>query len=263
MIAATPSRGTNSLKKGLSVLSCFTWDMTSLTLTEIATCCGLSMPTASRIVRALEDEGFLERDSRTKAYHLGFKCYLLGSIARKMGGLRNIALPYMQELKQRFNETVNLYVREGFMRICYEQIESSLNLKRTAKLGARFPLWAGASGRCFLAFMEEEDVAAVLEEAEALTENTVLNISTVRELINRIRTEGFSISIAERERGVYSIAVPIIDGEGQAAGCMTLSGPSLRFTEDVTKEMIPALKETCLLISLKLGAPMDFISFLR
>lgn len=44
---------------------------------------------------------------------------------------------------------------------------------------------------------------------------------------------------------------------------MTLSGPTVRFTDDVIREMIPALKEICLLISLKLGAPMDFISFLR
>ncbi|HBA55613.1 MAG TPA: IclR family transcriptional regulator, partial [Syntrophorhabdus aromaticivorans] len=140
--------GTNSLKKGLSVLSCFTWENTSLTLTEIARCLDLPMPTASRIARALEEEGFLERDRNTKAYHLGFKCYLFGSMAKKTGGLRNLVLPYMQDLKERFNETVNFYVREGFMRTCYEQVESSWDLKRTAKLGAKFTLWAGAAGRC-------------------------------------------------------------------------------------------------------------------
>ncbi len=254
--------GTSALKKGLGVLSCFSWTKTQMSLTEIAREQGLPLPTAARLARALEEEGFLERDKKTKVFQLGFKCYLLGSIAKKTGFLRTIALPHMEELRKLFNETVNLYVREGDWRICYEQVESSLNLKRSARLGARFPLWAGASGRCFMAFMEKEEVDRLLDEVEPLTENTILSRKKVYEKIRELREKGYGTSVSEREEGVSSVAVPIFDGSMQSIACMTLSGPTARFSEQMISALIPALKARCREISLKLGAESQNLGLL-
>jgi len=255
--------GASSLKKGLSVLSCFSWSKNRRTLTEIARELNLPLPTAARLTKALEEAGFLERDKKSKLYSLGFQCYLLGAIAKKTGGLRSLALPFGEELRKRFNETVNLYVREGDNRICYEQVESSHNLKRSAKLGARFPLWAGASGRCFLSFMAEDEVSRILDEAESLTPNTILDKNVVMEKNRELRIRGFSFSVSEREQGVSSIAVPIFDASLLPVACMTLSGPTARFTEEMIRELIPALKKACLELSLKLGAERRSITLLE
>ncbi len=255
--------GASALKKGLSVLSCFSWQKSRRTLTEIARELNLPLPTAARLAKALEEEGFLERNKKSKLFSLGFQCYLLGAIAKKTGGLRTMALPYMEELRKKFNETVNLYVREGNSRICFEQVESSLNLKRSAKLGDRFPLWAGASGRCFLAFMPDEDVYGILGEVESLTPNTILDRKVVLEKNSELRTRGYSLSVSEREQGVSSVAVPIFDASPQPPACMTLSGPTARFTEEMIRELIPALKKTCLELSVKLGAERRSVSLLE
>lgn len=255
--------GATALKKGLSILSCFSWTKTQLTLSEIARERRLPMPTAARLTKALEEEGFLERNGRTKQYRLGFKCYLLGSIAKKTGVLRTIALPHMEGLKNRFNETVNLYIREGHSRICHEQVESSLNLKRAAKLGDRFPLWAGASGRCFLAFMSREETERILEELEPLTRNTLLEKNVIYEKIGAIVQNGYEISVAEREEGVSSVAAPIFDASMAPVSCMTLSGPTSRFSEEMIRNLIPALKAACLDISLKLGAERENLKLLE
>jgi len=259
----TKEDGASALKKGLSVLSCFSWQKSRRTLTEIARELNLPLPTAARLAKALEGQGFLEREKKSRLYSLGFQCYLLGAIAKKTGGLRTLALPCMEELRKRFNETVNLYVREGDFRICYEQVESSLNLKRSAKLGDRFPLWAGASGRCFLAFMPEEEVSRILDEAQSLTPNTILDKKVVTEKNSELRKRGYSFSLSEREQGVSSVAVPIFDASLQPVACMTLSGPTARFTEKMIHELIPALKKTCLDLSLKLGAERRSVSLLE
>lgn len=255
--------GASALKKGLAVLSSFSWTKNAMTLSEIARDRDLPLPTAARLAKALEEEGFLERDAKTKRYRLGFKCSLLGAIAKKTGVLRMIAAPYMEELKSMFNETVNLYLREGDIRICYEQIESSFNLKRSAKLGDRFPLWAGAAGRCFLAFMKKEEVDRILEKVEPLTANTILDKERIYQKNSEVKEKGYSFSVAEREEGVSSVAAPIFDASMQPVACLTVSGPTSRFSEEMIAALIPQLQRRCLLISLKLGAERKNLAILQ
>lgn len=255
--------GASALKKGLTILSSFSWTKNAMTLTEIARERNLPLPTAARLIKALEEEGFLERNTKTKRYHLGFKCSLLGAIAKKTGILRMIASPYMEELRSMFNETVNLYLREGDIRVCYEQIESSFNLKRSAKLGDRFPLWAGAAGRCFLAFMKREEVDRILEEVEPLTANTILDKEQIYRKSLEVKTRGYSFSVSEREEGVSSVAAPIFDASMQPMACLTVSGPTSRFSEEMIAALIPEIKQRCLLISLKLGAERKNLAILE
>ena len=255
--------GASALKKGLAILSSFSWTKNAMTLTEIARERNLPLPTAARLIKALEEEGFLERNTKTKRYHLGFKCSLLGAIAKKTGILRMIASPYMEELRSMFNETVNLYLREGDIRVCYEQIESSFNLKRSAKLGDRFPLWAGAAGRCFLAFMKREEVDRILEEVEPLTANTILDKEQIYKKSLEVKTRGYSFSVSEREEGVSSVAAPIFDASMQPMACLTVSGPTSRFSEEMIAALIPEIKQRCLLTSLKLGAERKNLAILE
>ncbi len=255
--------GASALKKGLAILSSFSWTKNAMTLTEIARERNLPLPTAARLIKALEEEGFLERNTKTKRFHLGFKCSLLGAIAKKTGILRMIASPYMEELRSMFNETVNLYLREGDIRVCYEQIESSFNLKRSAKLGDRFPLWAGAAGRCFLAFMKREEVDRILEEVEPLTANTILDKEQIYKKSLEVKTRGYSFSVSEREEGVSSVAAPIFDASMQPMACLTVSGPTSRFSEEMIAALIPEIKQRCLLISLKLGAERKNLAILQ
>lgn len=255
--------GTAALRKGLSVLSCFSWGRTNLSLSEVAVMLGLPVPTASRLVKALKEEGFLEQDARTKMYSLGFKCYVLGMVAKNSGLLRHIALPYMQSLRAKFNETVNLYRREGDSRICYEQEESTQYLKRFAELGARLPIGAGASGRCFLAYMTREEIGRILRSMESFTDNTILDIETVLDKNKELREKGYTVSVSERESGVSSVASPILDASALPVACLAVSGPSQRFTQEMIKKLAPELKVSCHAISLKLGAAPEDISFLE
>lgn len=255
--------GTAALRKGLSILSCFSWNETLLSTTEIAKKLGLSLPTVSRMLKTLKEEGFLEQNPRTKLYNLSFNCYIMGVIAKKTGVLRSASVPYMRNMKEKFNETINLYIKEDNLRICYEQIESSQYLKRSARVGDRLPLCTGASGRCFLAFMPREDVRRIMRDIKPFTQNTILDINEVFRKNQQVRERGFSVSISEREDGVSSVAAPILDISGLSVACVAISGPSLRFTPEIVDEIIPELKASCYAISLKLGAEKDKLNFLK
>ncbi|MGI6789818.1 IclR family transcriptional regulator [Aminivibrio sp.] len=254
--------GTSAIKKCLSILSCFSFTKTEMTLTEITQELQYPFPTVSRLVKALEEEGFLERDKKSKQYRLGYKCTILSSIAQKTVNIRSLSLPYMESLKNRFNETVNLYIRDGDYRICLEQVESTHNLRRSAKLGDKFPLWAGASGRCFLAFMSQEELEFLIQNAQKITRFTVIDKQVILEKNNVLRKNGFTISVSERENGVSSVASPILDNTGRPVACIAVSGPTSRLSDDMIQALIPELKKSCYLISKKLGAQNSELVFL-
>lgn len=254
--------GTAALRKGLSLLKCFSWDRTRMSVKEIAEMLGYPTPTVSRLAKALKEEGFLEQNPQTKFYNLGLNSYILGAVAQESGVLRNIAIPYMQALKDKYNETVNLYVREGELRVCYAQVECTQSLKQAARLGVRLPLSAGASGRCFLAFMPEDAVRRIIAGAPAFTENTILDPEAVMQKLKCLRESGYAISVSERELGVSSVASPILDASPLPVACLAVSGPSQRFTDSMIARLVPDLKASCREISLKMCADEESIAFL-
>ena len=77
--------GTAALKKGLSVLTCFSWYAPALSVSEIAAKLSLPLSTASRIVSALVETGFLDRDEDSRQLRLGSVCYYLGALAKRSG----------------------------------------------------------------------------------------------------------------------------------------------------------------------------------
>ncbi len=208
--------------------------------------------TASRILKALEDAYFLERSPSDKLYRLGKNCYVLGVLARETGLLRRVSLPVMEALRTQFEETVILYVREGNKRLYYEQLEGPRNLKRLERVGETAPLWVGSAGRCLLAWTSEAELSYILKDVRELTPNTITDSEVIVQMIREIRETGYSISVSEREEGVCSVSSPVVDFPRRVAACLTVTGPAIRFTDDILKDMIPALKEAAQTISNKL-----------
>ncbi|MDR1731238.1 MAG: IclR family transcriptional regulator [Synergistaceae bacterium] len=235
--------GTSSLRKAIGVLKCFSEERRELSMTDVAHALALPPATAARILGALVEEGLLERDERSKRYQLGIQCLRMGKIANLSGTLRVCARPFMEKLRDRFDETVNLYVREGRVRICYAQCETTSTLRRSIPLGSRFPLAAGAAGRCLLAWMPPEFIREVMEDLSPFTENTVTERARFLELLEETKRNLFTISRAERERGVLAIASPVFDAPGSVRASLSIAGPASRFTDAIIEEMIVMLKQ--------------------
>lgn len=229
------------LKKGLAILLCFPNQTHPLSQSDIAEKTGLPMSTTARLMQALVDMGFLERDSRSKLFELGVRCYQLGMTARHSGDLRKIAMPVMQRLFDKFNETVTLYKRSGDMRICYEQIVSSHRLKQSAYIGDEVPLSVASPGRCILAYMKREEVDRILSDITRYTSKTILDRERIIAMLQDVRDSHYATSVSERDEGVASISSPILDSGTDAIGALTLSGPEVRFSQGRMQEMIPSV----------------------
>ncbi len=256
MVFKKAEEGTTSIKKALAVLSCFGEERLTLTLTDIAERLEIPLPTISRIAGALLEEGFLEKGAKDRLYRPGIQCYRLGVLAGKSGVIRSAACGPMSDLRDRFNETANLYVRDGRYRVVYDQVECSHYLKRSVGIGEKFPLYAGAAGRCFMAYMEKGDVEKILEGLERITDNTIMDPAVIYAKLAAIRKNRYEISAEEREQGISCVAAPIFASHDRVGVVLVLTGPSFRFTDEVVAEMAPAVRAAAERISASLrGTP--------
>ena len=187
--------------------------------TDITRGTGLSRPTAHRLIRALEQHGFLLQ-AGAAGYALGPRLLSLASSAMRDLPVRDLAHPMLERLARTTGESAQLYVRDGDARVCIDAVESESELRTIVVVGATLPLTRGSAGKVFLAWAEDEDRRRVL--ATLPPEDSVRLARTVATTARR----GWADSIGEREAGVASVSAPVIDAAGTLIAAVSVSGPA-------------------------------------
>lgn len=246
------SGNVRSVQRALDILLCFNWHERELTLTEIAEKVNLAKSTTSRILTTLEDSNFLVRDEKTGVYKLGINLYYLGLLAKESMDLRSIAYPIMIELRDKTKETINLYLLDGQDKVCFEQVESPHFIKQSVKVGERFPLWDGATGKIILAYLDEKIWYEMIDKLEPITEYTIVDPEEFIEALKSYRAKGVAVTVGEKDYEIGCAAAPIFDRSGEVIGCISISGPSSRFPEN-TDQYSNLVKEAATKISKQLG----------
>jgi IclR family pca regulon transcriptional regulator len=94
----TKDKLVNSLLKGLGILEAFTPSQFSLSFQELTMKTGFPKTTVFRFLRTLTSHGYLSLDSKSKKYFLGPRVMSLGFTVLSGMDLKNVALPYLEEL---------------------------------------------------------------------------------------------------------------------------------------------------------------------
>jgi DNA-binding IclR family transcriptional regulator len=248
-----------SASKILDIFEVFSHESQYKKISQIANELNLTYPTAHRLVSLLVDRGYLYRNANDKRVSLGARIHFLGKVASTSLNLINLAVPVMKKVSEESGETVNLFVRDGDYRVCYESIESKYGLKHSAPIGIKLPLWAGASGKCFLAFDKDIELEEIFKQAVPLTQNTISDPEFFLEEIKQIRAKGLSLSNSEREEGVSSMAAPIFNRNSKMVAAITISGPEFRLKKLMEEKYFSLLRSAADNISTELGYSMDNI----
>lgn len=238
-----PESNVRSISRALRILDCFSREYPALSLVEIAKRIELSPSTTSRLVATLENNGYLRRDEKSLEYSLGYKLAHLGAVCLASEGLKDIAHPYLEALRNLFNESAGLYVLSKNHRVCIDCVPSTQAIHRVIEVGERLDMTMGASGRLLLAYQPPEFIQ------HYMIENPLVNISVLAD----IREAGYAISRDERTVGITSIAAPVFDAQRHVKAALFISGPSFRIGEDIVSKMVVQLKQSAHDISLKLG----------
>lgn len=119
------------------MLGAFAGHRSRLTLSELVSCTGLPKTTVHRVAIELVELGALER--RNGRYALGPRLFELGQLVSRHRRLRDVALPYMQDVHGLTRETVQLAVLDGVDVLYVETIHGHRRVSSPAWRGGRMP----------------------------------------------------------------------------------------------------------------------------
>ena len=209
----------------LAVLAAFDHEHPALSLTDISRRAGLTLTTTHRLVGALTDWGALERD-RSGVYHVGLRLWEVAALAPRGLALRQIALPYLEDLYEATHENVQLAVRDGGEVVYIEWISGRSAVGVHIRVGARWPLHATGVGLALLAHcgpeMQEEYCAGPLAQ---FTPYTITEPARLRRVLAEVRRTGVAVSSRQVTDDALSVAAPIRGPGGAVVAAVSVVVP--------------------------------------
>lgn len=234
--------------RAFAVLETFSTENRRQSLSSISRRSGLPMTTAHRLVGDLVALSALTK-SADGDYEIGRKIWSLGMLASVHAELRELALPYMEDVFGLGNDAVQIGVLDGLRCLIVDRIAGSRTMSVLSKPGTRLPLHATGVGKILLAYGDKELQDAALTTLERYTERTVTDSATLAGQLQVIRRHGFAITYAELAEGAISVAVPV---RGKGSAVIAALGVVLPSEGMEPQRMIPVLQVTAAALSKKL-----------
>lgn len=215
----------------------------------------ISKSTVYGIAQALTDLGVVLQEPGTKKFRLGPALIKLGSRALAGIDIRSVARPIMEGLSDRFSETIFLGTFDDKGITIIEKSESPAELKISAPVGTRIPVFAGAAGKVFLSGLDDQSIKSILSQKTIprFTENTVTNTDKYFEELLAVRRKGYATDIEEYIRGVNAISVPVLDPLGKHLAAMWMVGFVHSFSGEKMSQAIKSAMEAAAGINRMLG----------
>jgi len=218
-----------SLDKALNVLEMIA-QAGDARLSALAEETGYPPATIHRILSVLVRRRYVRQDAATRKYMPSLKCLDLASRVKDHLEIITAARPVMQKLMEKTGETVNLVCFEDMEAVYIDQISNTKSLLRMfTRVGARVPLHSSGVGKAFLAGRPPAEALDYFISArkERYRKNSLMKEDQFLQDLEETRTRGYAVDREEFEDGVGCIAA-VINQNSEAAGAMSISGPSSR-----------------------------------
>jgi IclR family transcriptional regulator, acetate operon repressor len=202
----------------------------TLGVTEVALDVGLPKSTAHRLLKVLEEQGFVSRAGAR--YRIGGRFFELSEVARwsEHGELRDAAYRPLARLFERADPiAVHLGVLRGRSVFYVDKVMGPGGTRLPTRVGGRFPATCPGLGKAMLAFSDGAVVDAVL--AQPLPRPTPYSVAARRQFVDQLeksRALGYAVEREEACHGTVCVAAPILqEGEAVAALSVCVSSASV------------------------------------
>ena len=219
-------------------MDAFTETRPALSLSELSAAAELPLSTTHRLVAELTTWGGLTRGADGR-YRVGLRLLEIGSLSPGSLGLRERAMPFLEDLYEATRQNVQLAVRDDLEVVYVERISARGAVNVLTRVGSRMPLHATGVGLILLAHADvdvrERVFAAPMER---FTEMTISTTTRLREALATARRDGYVISDRQLEMITKSIAAPVRDATNTVIAALSIVVP----VETDSRTLIPAVR---------------------
>lgn len=243
-----------SLDRALALLELIAQE-DGLTLTELAQRAGVPPSTAHRILSTLEAHNYVLHEEERGLWLIGVRAFEVGSSFLRNRKLAATGRAVMRELQQATGESVNLGIEDEDGIVFISQIESHQTLRAFHRPGSRGAIHASGIGKALLSTFTDDEVKRVLHKTglEAFTDKTLVVPDRLFAELEVTRTRGWAIDDEERTPGMRCIAAPIYNEHGEAFAGLSISGPTVRVSDERIGELGPMVKRAAEEITKSIG----------
>lgn len=214
--------------KGLRVLEALARSPGDRTLTDLAVECGMSKSNAHRLLRTLEECGYVRRNAESRTYRTTLRLWELGVRIFSRFDLRAYAKPHLRELALATEETTHLSIFDGEGVLYLDKVDGIHAVRTYVNIGDRAPAYCSSTGKAMLAYLPDDTVRRAAGKLKRFTDNTVRSLAQLQDDLARIRERGYSETSGEYRAGVLGYSTAIRSPSGDVIGAIGVAGPEER-----------------------------------
>lgn len=213
------------LEHSLAVLDLLRSKREPVGVNEIAKTCQLNPSTTFRILKTLEQSGWVFQFN-DRRYITGQKISFVTEKNNLYLALREVAQFVMAEYTEKYDQAMNLIVREGNHCIILQQSRTKKFIDYIPPLFSTLPMYASAGGKILLSELPISLVDQIITSTDLkpLTTHTITDVKIFWDTILSTAKQGFAIDFKESAENGCCIGVPVRDHEGTIIAALSFSG---------------------------------------
>lgn len=214
-----------SLDRAFRVLGLLAEERRGLTLAELARATDIPKSTLFRILVTLQKHHAVVADPDGGAFRLGSYLWKLGNSFADQTDLFRASSAQMEALADQCGETVFLSKLEDGEVVYLRRMESPKSVTVVKKLQSRVPAHCTATGIALMAWMQPDEVTAVLDKhgMEAFNEATVTDRNVLDERLTEARRREYAVVDGEYNRELLCVAAPVLDHNQRPCAALTVA----------------------------------------
>ena len=236
----TPPYVLDSVDKALQLLQLLS-DQGKVRVSEAAASLEIGRSTAHRLLATLTYRGFAEQDA-DRAYRPGPSFARLSPIGNDLQRLRRLALPAMERLCERVDETVHLMVLAGTRTRFLATVESSQALRVGDRGGSVLPAVQSSGGKALLAELEPGELADLYGISSPQPAMSGAEWTRLSDELRLIRRRGYALNIEATEAGVCAVGMPVRDANEAPVAALCIALPRVRYVDLRTATLVGELR---------------------
>lgn len=222
----------------------------------------INTSTLLRFLMTLQKHGYITQDEYSSRYSLTYKLCTLASRISANVDIRDMCIPTMHRISQAFGEAVSLAIEQDRKVVYIEIVDGpDLMLRTTQRIGNVAPMYCTGIGKLFLLNLTEAELTDYVAEEKMtkFTSKTITDRARLAKELEKVRKNGYAYDNEECEIGARCVACPILDMNGRVIAGISVTGPTMRMTDEHIQPKLPMFQEAILDISRKMGYQSDLL----